>query len=128
MLVDAGGDLVAVRGDHEVDVEPPFEPGGAPAARVRLAEGQGVATSGCDRRSWRNGDGRLVHHLIDPETGQPGLRSHATVVAGDPVTADVLATTLALRPDLVAGLPHAAMVTVGGLVRTTARWDREAAL
>lgn len=128
VLVDAGGDLVAVRGDHEVHVESPFEPDGAPAARVHLVEGQGVATSGCDRRSWRNGDGRLVHHLIDPETGQPGVRAHATVVAGDPVTADVLATTLALRPDLVADMPEAAMVAVGGLVRTTVRWDREARL
>lgn len=128
VLVDAGGDLVAVRGGHVIDVEAPFGAGAAPIARLRLAEGQGVATSGFDRRSWRNGDGRFAHHLIDPATGEPGIAAHATVVARDPVSADVLAKTLALRPHLLAELPEAAMVIVGDEVRTSPRWEREAIL
>jgi thiamine biosynthesis lipoprotein len=123
VLVDAGGDLVAARGDHLVDVEGPFGAGAPPIARLLLADGQGVATSGFDRRSWRNGDGRFAHHLIDPATGEPGVAAHATVVAEDPAGADVLAKTVALRPHLVAELPEAAMVIVGNDIRTSPRWE-----
>ena len=49
-------------------------------------------------------------------------------IADDPVSADVLAKTLALRPHLVAELPEAAMVIVGDEVRTSPRWEREAVL
>jgi FAD:protein FMN transferase len=126
MLVDAGGDLVAVRGDHIVAVEPPgpVDPcAGLPAAaHVLVRAGQGVATSGYGRRRWRNGDGHEAHHLIDPRTGRPGPEAHATVVADDPVAADVLAKVLALRPERLAVTREAAMVCAGGVVRTNARW------
>jgi FAD:protein FMN transferase len=121
VLVDAGGDLVAARGDHVVAVEDPARAGARASVLVRA--GQGVATSGYGRRRWRNGDGEEAHHLIDPDTGRPGPATHATVVSDDPVAADVLAKVLALRPDRLAGTKEAAMVTVGGVVRTTARWD-----
>jgi FAD:protein FMN transferase len=126
MLVDAGGDLVAARGDHIVAVEPPgpVDPcAGLPAAaHVLVRAGQGVATSGYGRRRWRNGDGHEAHHLIDPRTGRPGPEAHATVVADDPVAADVLAKVLALRPERLAVTREAAMVCAGGVVRTNARW------
>ena len=32
-----------------------------------------VATSGIAKRSWRDGDGRPAHHLLDPRTGAPGV-------------------------------------------------------
>jgi thiamine biosynthesis lipoprotein ApbE len=41
-----------------------------------------------------------AHHLIDPFTGRPCGRRHVTVVADDPVAADVLATAIAVRPEL----------------------------
>ena len=63
----------------------------------------------------------LAHHLIDPETGAPGPRTHATVVADDPVAADVLAKVLTLRPGRIAALDEAAMVMVDAGVRVTAR-------
>jgi thiamine biosynthesis lipoprotein ApbE len=66
---------------------------------LHLSAGQAIATSGFGRRQWTNGDGTLAHHLIDPRTGAPGPRVHATVIAGDPVTADVTATMRALRPE-----------------------------
>ena len=71
-----------------------------------IGAGQGVATSGYGRRHWRNGDGRLAHHLIDPATGAPGRLAHATVVSDDPVAADVLAKVLALRPDRITKMPR----------------------
>jgi FAD:protein FMN transferase len=122
LLVDAGGDLFAARGDHLVAVETPLRPAGPAFASVRLGHGQGIATSGFGRRSWRNGDGRRAHHLIDPSTGAPGTMSHATVLADEPVAADVLAKTLALRPGLIGEWDIAAIVTVDGHTRETPRW------
>jgi FAD:protein FMN transferase len=131
MMVDAGGDLVAARGDHLVAVEAPGpvalrieDAGSMPVvAHVVVRAGQGVATSGFGRRRWRNGDGGEAHHLIDPTTGAPGPAAHATVVSDQPVAADVLAKVLALRPDRIESTSEAAMVSVGGVVRTTPRWD-----
>ena len=126
ILVDAGGDLVAARGLHLVAVEDPRDHHAPPIARVRVDEGQGIATSGFGRRRWRNGDGRPAHHLIDPETGAPGPRTHATVISDDPVGADVLAKLLTLRPGRIAALDEAAMVMSDGVVRTTAGWTEVA--
>jgi len=38
----------------------------------------------------------------------------------------VLAKLLALRPERIAGIEEAAMVSADGVVRTTARWDEVA--
>jgi thiamine biosynthesis lipoprotein len=122
VLVDAGGDLVAARGDHNVNVERPLDPDGPPLGTVRLGEGQGIATSGFGRRSWRNGDDRAAHHLIDPALGEPGIAAHATVISDDPVAADVRAKILALRPELIETMSEAALVVVDGRARTTAGW------
>jgi FAD:protein FMN transferase len=121
LLVDAGGDLVAARGEHLVAVENPARPPAA-LATVILQDGHGVATSGYGRRRWVNGDGIKAHHLIDPHTGHPGPLTHATVVADDPVRADVLAKTLALRPLRIRELTDPALVIVDGRRRTTPRW------
>ncbi len=125
VLIDAGGDLVAVTGDHLVAVEDPTDPtgGSEPIAHLLVGAGQGVATSGYGRRHWHNGDGRLAHHLIDPATGAPGRLTHATVVSEDPVAADVLAKVLALRPDRITEMQEAAAVMIDGRVVTTPRWD-----
>jgi FAD:protein FMN transferase len=132
LLIDAGGDLLAVRGEHVVAVETPAGGGaqvdatgdgvsGAPAW-VGLSTGQAIATSGCDRRSWVNGDGAGAHHLIDPATGAPGPRAHATVIADDAVTADVLAKTLALRPERIARCPWPARLTIASRTVTRGAW------
>jgi len=123
LLVDAGGDMAAVRGDHRVAVERPGEAAGEPVGTVVLPEGAGVATSGYGRRRWRNGDGCDVHHLIDPTTGAPGAPVHATVVADDIVAADVLAKVLALRPELIGRLAEAAIVITGDRMRATPAWS-----
>ena len=131
ILIDAGGDLASARGDHIVAVERPGmslpnRPGlsaGETAVRVVIAEGEGIATSGCGRRSWVNGDGREAHHLIDPIAGRPGPRTQATVIADDVVTADVIAKTLALRPRLMGRAAETAMITAGPLTHSTPAWD-----
>jgi FAD:protein FMN transferase len=123
LLVDAGGDLVAARGEHVVSVEAPGDTvPRPPAAQIRLREGQGVATSGYGRRQWTNGDGRRAHHLIDPTTGTPGRLAHATVVSDDPVAADVLAKVLVLRPDRIRTIAEPAIVTTDGRSAVSRRW------
>lgn len=88
-LVSAGGDL-AVRG------LPPGPAGwavGIPSGHVLWLQRGAVATSGPERRRWSQGS-RQRHHLIDPQTGQPG-KPHwrwCTVVAHSAAQADVAAT------------------------------------
>jgi len=96
------------------------------AAAPQVKQGQAIATSGWHGRSWRNGDGRRAHHLIDPTTGAPGVRSLATVVAESAAVADVLAKALALRPGRLARLGVAARVRVAGTDRTNSAWDARA--
>jgi thiamine biosynthesis lipoprotein len=127
LLLDAGGDLVAVRGSHVIGVEGPGthhrDAVGPPVIHVRLRAGQGVATSGCGRRAWRNGDGVPAHHLIDPATGAPAQPAQATVIADDPVAADVLATALCVRPGLVVGRREPCLVQAHGRWHSTPAWD-----
>jgi FAD:protein FMN transferase len=94
LVVDCGGDLRIVVAPgapgFDVGVEHPF--GGELAAALRVAGGA-VATSGIARRLWLRPDGRPVHHLIDPSTGEPawtGLVS-ATALAETGVEAEALA-------------------------------------
>lgn len=86
-LVNAGGDIAVRGGSWPVGVE---------HLTLELSAG-GLATSGRDRRRWRRG-GRELHHLIDPETGEPARTDvlRVTVVAGDAVDAEVAAKSLFL--------------------------------
>jgi thiamine biosynthesis lipoprotein len=98
-LVDLGGDI-AVRGESPeggpwlVAVADPRRAGETLA--VLALDSGGIATSGRDAR--RFGPARSLHHLIDPETGESALAGPltVTVVAPDPVAAEVNATTLAI--------------------------------
>jgi thiamine biosynthesis lipoprotein len=98
-LVDLGGDI-AVRGESPeggpwlVAVADPRRAGERLA--ILAVDSGGIATSGRDAR--RFGPARSLHHLIDPETGESALAGPltVTVVAPDPVAAEVHATTLAI--------------------------------
>ncbi|MGN6444336.1 FAD:protein FMN transferase [Amnibacterium sp.] len=104
-LVDLGGDI-AVSGESPeagpwvVAVADPRQAGETLA--ILAVPAGGVATSGRDAR--RFGPARSLHHLIDPETGEPALAGPltVTVVAPDAAEAEVHATTLA-----IAGLAEA---------------------
>jgi thiamine biosynthesis lipoprotein len=98
-LVDLGGDI-ALRGETpeggawRIAVADPRRPG--ETLTVLSLEGGGIATSGRDAR--RFGPSRSLHHLIDPETGEPALPGPlaVTVVAPDAAEAEVHGTTLAM--------------------------------
>jgi thiamine biosynthesis lipoprotein len=127
LLVEAGGDLVAARGDHVVAIEDPRGPDHPPVAQVLLAEGHAICTSGWSRRHWTNGDGVDAHHLIDPETGSPATRRQATVLSAEPARSEVLAKVLVLRPERIAGMTEAALVADADGVRMTDAWLAAAA-
>ena len=98
-LVDLGGDIAVFGESPEggpwlVAVADPRSAGRS--LGVLALHSGGVATSGRDAR--RFGPARSLHHLIDPETGESALAGPltVTVVAPDPATAEVHATTLAI--------------------------------
>jgi thiamine biosynthesis lipoprotein len=99
-LLEAGGDLVArgaspEGGPWQIGIE---DPGGGrePLAVVSVADGA-VATSSVRVHAWV-ANGRAVHHLLDPKTGEPAeLGLVAVTVAGpDPAWAEVWSKSLFL--------------------------------
>lgn len=120
LLVEAGGDMIAARGDHLVQVEAPGH------HAIVVYEGQGIATSGWSRRHWLNGDGMPAHHLIDPRTGAPGPRVQATVRADDPIAAEIEAKMLALRPERLATTENAALLWGEDDVYPNQAWEAAA--
>ena len=73
---------------------------------ARLTDGRAIATSGDYRNFYRDETGELRAHIVDPRTAAPVGHAVASVsvLAGDCLTADALATALfVLGPD--EGLP-----------------------
>lgn len=102
LLLEAGGDIVAAgvppADGWMVGIEDPAaEPGpdAVPLAVVAVHDGA-VATSSIRVRRWVSPDGRAVHHLVDPRTGEPartGLIA-VTVASADPAWAEVWSKAL----------------------------------
>jgi thiamine biosynthesis lipoprotein len=135
----AGGVLVSLGGDIAVAGTPPQggwpvlvsdqpEPAhGGPVQLVRLPAGA-VATSSVTCRNWRR-SGRVLHHIVDPRTGQPADGPWRTVSvaaatcadANAAATAAIVAGTGALDWLAQAGLP-ARLVSRDGTVTRAGGW------
>lgn len=94
-MINAGGDLYAYGAPPDqpgwsVGIVDPWQPE-RDIARLQVRQ-RAVATSTISRRQWRRG-GRMVHHLIDPRTGQPAETDavSVTVVAHRAALAEVYA-------------------------------------
>jgi thiamine biosynthesis lipoprotein len=136
-LIDAGGDIVGSGSPGagepwRVGIEDPSDgpdlAAAAAVAVVAIAGRSSVATSSVRRLRWEH-DGRVVHHLIDPRTGEPGGDGMlAVTVAGpDPAWAEVWSKALFLEgaggiADLARGRGLAAwwVTSEGGLEMTAA--------
>ena len=100
-LLEAGGDVVARGrapggGPWMVGIEHPA--GGEMPAVVALKDGA-ICTSSIQVHRWRTDDGREVHHLLDPRTGEPGGGGlvSVTVAGPDPAWAEVWSKALFLE-------------------------------
>jgi len=101
-LLEAGGDIVARGAPPDTDawtvaIEDPLDRGSALAAVAVPRTGGAVATSSVRVHRWQV-DGRSVHHLLDPATGEPGATGllAVTVAGSDPAWAEVWSKTLFL--------------------------------
>jgi len=97
MMIDIGGDLLCWgRRDWRVGVADPqaAADNAAPAAVLTLAN-RALAVSGPGQRDRRLA-GEAFSHLLDPRSGQSAPRRQAAVTAADALTADALATALAV--------------------------------
>jgi thiamine biosynthesis lipoprotein len=101
-LVNAGGDIASAGRPWPIGVDTPD--GGL---TLELEDGA-LATSGRDRRTWRQGDAER-HHLIDPSTGLPseGDLLSVTTAARTATEAEVLAKSFFLRGDADAAAAEA---------------------
>lgn len=95
-IVNAGGDLQTAGNRFgrpwRIGIQNPFAPGAI--ASIELQGKHSLFTSGNYQRYYFLGKKRL-HHIIDPGSGEPSTRlSSATILAGDPVRADVAATAM----------------------------------
>lgn len=95
LIVDCGGDMRVSSAPQTIVVDSPWLHSGSLTLNCN---GGGVATSGIDRRIWRNPCGRLAHHLIDPSTGEPAWTGIVSVTAlgVDAVDAETTAKTALL--------------------------------
>ncbi len=111
-LVNAGGDIAIRGGSWPVGVE----------NMTLQLDGGGLATSGRDRRRWQR-EGRELHHLIDPSTGEPAVTDllRVTVVAADAVDAEVAAKSLFLLGSKRAAAEADAQATPAVLVTEDGR-------
>ena len=109
-LVEIGGETLGVGRNAQgepwrVGVLRPDD-SGALQGVARLTDGRAIATSGDYRNFYRDENGELRAHIVDPRTAAPVGHAVASVsvLAGDCLTADALATALfVLGPD--EGLP-----------------------
>ena len=122
-------------------LHPDFAPAGGSGLQgiARLTGGRAIATSGDYRNFFRDEDGQIQAHIIDPRTAAPAQQAVASVsvLAGDCLTADALATALVvLGPDeglplLAAGFPGIEALFIrreepGGFLETaTPGWAAE---
>ncbi len=106
LAVECAGDIRiagSAGAERRIAVTDPFD--GSAFAELALSDG-GVATSGTGKRRWRNPDGTIGHHLIDPATGWPCESGvvQATAIAPTATEAEIRAKAAVLSgPDRAAG-------------------------
>ncbi|HEY1642584.1 MAG TPA: FAD:protein FMN transferase [Streptosporangiaceae bacterium] len=135
VLVSLGGDISvagpAPTGGWQVRVTDDHAAGPESPGQTVAITGGGLATSSTTVRTWL-ADGRRVHHIIDPATGQPAQPCWRTVsvTAGSCVDANTASTAAIIRGESApawladCGLP-ARLVRPDGTVVTAGGWPPE---
>lgn len=98
-IIDLGGNILCFgenpksdNGKWVVGIQIPFEPSGTYEKTVEISDGA-VVTSGNYQRYFEK-NGKVYHHILDPETGYPksGKYDSVTVVLSNSLEADCLST------------------------------------
>ncbi|MEV6609497.1 FAD:protein FMN transferase [Kutzneria sp. NPDC051319] len=99
-----------------------------PSCVITMPADKAIATSSTRSRQWRRGD-RLLHHILDPGTGQPapGIWRCVTVVADHCADANTLTTAALVKGHDALALLRAhdvpaRLVAADGSVRTLGGW------
>ncbi|HEU5268223.1 MAG TPA: FAD:protein FMN transferase [Jatrophihabitans sp.] len=127
VLVELGGDLAVAGTAPDGWCIRVAERAGGEGQLVRI-RGGGVATSTSTLRTWRRA-GRLMHHIVDPATGQPadGPWRTVTVAAASALAANTASTAAIVRGDQAAEWLRehrlaARLVGQDGSITTTPGW------
>lgn len=137
VLVSVGGDIstagAAPDGGWAIHVTDDHRSGpGAPGQTIAIAGG-GLATSSLTARRWLR-DGHVMHHILDPMTGEPvqAVWRTASVAAATCVDANIASTAALVRGRSAVSwlcstkLP-ARLVSAAGVVHVLSGWPREGA-
>ncbi len=132
VLVSLGGDVAtagpAPSGGWSVRVTDDHRSGADAAGQTIAIGAGGLATSSTETRRWRH-DGRTMHHILDPRTGEPvqSIWRTVSVVAASCVDANTASTAAIVRSDRALAwlgeleLP-ARLVDHAGHARTLGGW------
>jgi len=102
-LIEVGGEIICSASNDgrpwRVGIDRPVEGNYSPGADLQVIlrlSSEGLATSGNYRKFYTDGNGRPVHHSIDPRTGMSTVNEmlSATVVAPSAIEADAYATLM----------------------------------
>ncbi len=102
VLVGLGGDIAmsgpAPRGGWQIRVTDDHRAGAEAEGQTIAMHGGGLATSSTAVRRWRQ-DGRSMHHILDPRTGQPlqGRWRTVSVAASSCAHANIASTAALIR-------------------------------
>ena len=135
VLISLGGDIatagpalssgwaIHVADDHRAGPD-------APGQTIAIASG-GLATSSITARRWLQ-DGRVMHHILDPATGQPvePVWRTASVAASSCVDANIASTAALVKgrsaPRWLSKLKlPSRLVSVAGEVHVVAGWPED---
>ncbi|MBR30966.1 MAG: hypothetical protein CMN77_06605 [Spirochaetaceae bacterium] len=101
-MVEIGGEVkTGPEGSFRIGIERPNYDGTRSLYTVLESQNSCIATSG-NYRNFFEKDGKIYSHILDPETGRPGLSriQSATIVGPDCALADALATAaMILSPE-----------------------------
>lgn len=131
VLINLGGDIATAgpspTGGWQIGVH---DADGEPETSLALPAGAALATSSTLRRRWRCG-GDLVHHIVDPRTGQPAdpVWRTVSVAAQSCYAANTVSTAAVVRGwravEWIDGLGMSAwLVDRAGNVHRVGRWPR----
>ena len=97
-VINLGGNVLAMGSrldgsDYNIGIQKPFDMTGEPITSVRISN-KSVVTSGTYQRYFE-ADGKLYHHILDPNTGYPceNNLTSVTIITNSSLTADGISTS-----------------------------------